>query len=140
LVIGLTGFSCNKKQKITTPVDGKERANVPDYQLNENGYLHFSDAKIFNSYLKNVNFSGIKTVGFVPYRQNKTAQKLGILSELFNEQGLIAVGDELFKLEGVRLYKKPLLAADETYVIVHDSINLAEMNAMYGLPICGAVL
>ena len=140
LVLGLTVFSCAKKQKVQQGLG--EARFTEDYQMSKEGYLHFADSKIFNDYLHHFNKKNLPKSGiFLPYAQKNAAKQtvdLGVLAQLFNEKGLLAVGEELFKLEDLRLYKKSLFATDETYVLLRENINILELNAAYGLPICGA--
>jgi hypothetical protein len=115
-----------------------------DYILSAKGYLHFADAEIFNDYLHHFSSKSLpKTAQFSSFSQKhllKDVNEFGTLGRLFSQEGLLAVGEELFKLEGNKIFKKALNAEDKDFVLVKDLVNLGEINAMGGLPVCaGAV-
>jgi hypothetical protein len=94
--------SCAKKQKIpqNTAVSNTMGA---DYILSAKGYLHFADAEIFNDYLHHFSSKSLpKTAQFSSFSQKhllKDVNEFGTLGRLFSQEGLLAVGEELFKLD-----------------------------------------
>ena len=139
MMISVCLNSCSKPQKSKNATI----INVPtaDYVLHSEGFLHFKDAPTFDDYLnKFYEKPQLRLNDFVALAQkDETARaRYGVLAELFNTQGALAVGEELFLLQEGKIFKKPLHALAESPTFVRELIDLGALNAMGGIPVCNA--
>jgi len=121
--------ACAKKQV------RQEVKTLPAVHLTEAGYLQFGRMQDFDSVLKHYPQVHLPD-GFAKKPLTKSGQgDWERLKALFSADSLLAVGEDLYRIEAGKIYKSNLNQTD-TWIQVRELVNVSEINATYYLPKC----
>jgi hypothetical protein len=129
----LIGLSACAKKHVKTD----HAKSLQAVALNKAGYLQFRDMQSFDSVLMHYNKVHERLPGDFAGKKlaKNTTDDWARLKALFSQDSLLAVGEDLYRLEAGKVYKNNLNQTD-AWVQVRELVNLSEINATVYLPKC----